>query len=135
MKLQEKNDFSSSLYKNMDLTSISVMIGFDPVVEYLKELTKRFGHVALFFINNMEPKEILITWKPQAFLPTKFRAITSNGLITLSKELVRRKEEEEEEEEDIRTYAIPNIFEILSEMQKDGQGMVESIQISPFEDI
>lgn len=128
MKLDEskKQAFASPVYKNMNLSSVQVLIGFDPVQELLADLTRKFGHLALFFVNGVTSSEILLTWKPQAFLPSKFRAITSNCLVTLPKLAAS------EDEESTRGYAIPNIFEIVSEMQQLGDGVIRQISFHPF---
>uniref|UniRef100_K3WBL1 Nucleolar protein 6 n=1 Tax=Globisporangium ultimum (strain ATCC 200006 / CBS 805.95 / DAOM BR144) TaxID=431595 RepID=K3WBL1_GLOUD len=135
MKIDDakKHAFTSPVYKNMDLTAVPVLVGFDPVQQLLEDLTARFGHLALFFINDVERSAILLTWKPQAFLPTKFRAIASNCLVTLPK----AHDEDDATTTDgeaagSRSYAVPNVFEVLSEIQRMGEGMVESIALHPF---
>ncbi|RLN70869.1 hypothetical protein BBJ28_00024439, partial [Nothophytophthora sp. Chile5] len=91
---------------------------------------RAFGHLAFFFVNGVETTEILLTWKPQAFLPSKFRAITSNYLIALPSATAS---EEELATDSGRSYAVPNIFEILSDMQRLSHGMVVGVSMQPFE--
>ncbi|GMF37742.1 unnamed protein product [Phytophthora fragariaefolia] len=122
----KKHPFVAPVYKNMDLTSVPVMIGFDPVHELLQDLQRTFGHLAFFFINGVDTTAILITWKPQAFLPAKFRAITANYQIPLPST-------DTSEDDSTRSYAVPNIFEILSDMQSMSHGMVVGAALQPFE--
>ncbi|ETO64236.1 hypothetical protein F444_18189, partial [Phytophthora nicotianae P1976] len=121
----KKHPFVAPVYKNMDMTAVPVMIGFDPVHELLQDLQRVFGHLAFFFVNGVETTEILITWKPQAFLPTKFRAITANYQMPLPTSA--------EDEDSTRCFAVPNIFEILSDMQSISHGMVVGVALQPFE--
>ncbi|TDH70104.1 hypothetical protein CCR75_009087 [Bremia lactucae] len=121
-----KHPFVASVYKNMDLTAIPVMIGFDPVQELLRDLHCAFGHVAYFFINAVDTTEIRITWKPQAFLPIKFRAITAKYQMPL------RSSNTEEDCKD-SCVSVPNIFEILSDMQRMSHGIVLNVVVQPFE--
>ncbi|CAH0486794.1 unnamed protein product [Peronospora farinosa] len=123
----KKHPFVAPVYKNMDLTAVPVMIGFDPVRELLEDLQRMFGHLAFFFINGVDTKEILVTWKPQAFLPAKFRAITAKYQIPLPND------DAAEDEESTRCFAVPNIFEILSDMQSLSHGMVIGVALQPFE--
>ncbi|CAI5720395.1 unnamed protein product [Hyaloperonospora brassicae] len=123
----KKHPFMAPVYKNMDLSAVPVMIGFDPVHDLLQDLERLYGRFALFFVNGIDTTEILVTWKPQAFLPTKFRAITANYQIPLPHDGAA------EDEESTRCVAIPNIFEILSDMQSLSHGMVVSIAMQPFE--
>uniref|UniRef100_A0AAV1T2E7 Nucleolar protein 6 n=1 Tax=Peronospora matthiolae TaxID=2874970 RepID=A0AAV1T2E7_9STRA len=125
----KKHPFVAPVYKNMDMSAVPVMIGFDPVHELLRDLERRYGHFALFFVNGIDTSEILVTWKPQAFLPTKFRAITANYQIPLPND------DAVEDDEPTRCFAIPNIFEILSDMQSLSHGMVISIAMQPFESV
>ncbi|KAL3670278.1 hypothetical protein V7S43_004591 [Phytophthora oleae] len=123
----KKHPFVAPVFKNMDMTAVPVMVGFDPVNELVQDLQRSFGHLAFFFVNGVDATEILITWKPQAFLPTKFRAITANYQIPLPNADV------EDEDESSRCYAVPNIFEILSDMQSISHGMVVGVALQPFE--
>ncbi|KAF4041365.1 Nrap protein domain 6 [Phytophthora infestans] len=121
----KKHPFVASVYKNMDLTAVPVMVGFDPVHELLQDLQRAFGHLAFFFVNGVETTEILITWKPQAFLPAKFRAITASYQMPLPTS--------DGDEDSTRCFAVPNVFEILSDMQSISHGMVVGVALQPFE--
>ncbi|KAG6973579.1 hypothetical protein JG688_00003449 [Phytophthora aleatoria] len=121
----KKHPFVAPVYKNMDMTAVPVMIGFDPVHELLQDLQRAFGHLAFFFVNGVETTEILITWKPQAFLPIKFRAITASYQMPLPTSA--------EDDDSTRCLAVPNIFEILSDMQSISHGMVVGVALQPFE--
>ncbi|KAE9041263.1 Nucleolar protein 6 [Phytophthora rubi] len=126
----KKHPFVAPVYKNMDLTSVPVMVGFDPVHELLQDLQRSFGHLAFFFVNGVDTTEILITWKPQAFLPAKFRAITASYQIPLPNTDAA---EDDLANDSTRSYAVPNIFEILSDMQSISHGMVVDVALQPFE--
>lgn len=132
----KKQAFASPVYKNMNLSTVPVMVGFDPAQQLLDELTATFGHLALFFFNGVERSAIVLTWKPQAFLPTKFRAITSNLLATLPKtnsDNASATETETDGAGGSRTLAVPNIFEVLSEIRRLGEGMIRSVELHPFD--
>ncbi|DBA04390.1 TPA: hypothetical protein N0F65_009986 [Lagenidium giganteum] len=132
----KKLPFAAPVFKNMDLTTVPVMVGFDPISDLLEILQKKFGHVAYFFHNAIQPDSIYITWKPQAFVPAKFRAITSNYLVCLPKLSSAVADSganaEREEDANVRSYAVPNIFEVTSEIRELGQGIVTDIKLSPF---
>ena len=75
-------------------------------------------------------------------MPAKFRAITSSHVLPLTTYSDGKKEAEEDEDEQgdendeakaSRTYAVPNIFEILADMKEMGDGMVEYVALSPFD--
>lgn len=124
--------FVSPVYKNMSLTSVPVYIGFDPVRELVADLERRFGHLAFFFVNDVDAREIMVAWRPTAFLPSKFRAITSNGLAVLPSQST-----DEDDgvltEASARSYAVPNVFELLAEMRRLGDDMVDGVALQPFE--
>ncbi|KAG7388325.1 Nucleolar protein 6 [Phytophthora pseudosyringae] len=123
----KKHPFVAPVYKNMDMTAVPVMVGFDPVHELLQDLQRSFGHLAFFFVSGVDTTEILVTWKPQAFLPAKFRAITANYQIPLPNV------DAAEDDDSTRCFAVPNIFEILSDMQSISHGMVTGVALQPFE--
>lgn len=125
-KRGKRHPFVAPVYKNMDLTNVPVLIGFNPMRELVSDLEQHFGHLAYFFVNDVDTEEIMVAWRPQAFLPTKFRAIASAGLIVLPNR--------SEDEEQTRSYAVPNIFELLSEMRRLGEGMVDGIALQPFDE-
>lgn len=123
---KKKLAFASPVYKNMDLTAVPVMVGFDPVKQLVQDLERRLGHVAFFFLDAIDASRIMVAWRPQAFLPSKFRAITANGLAPLPKVA-------DAAEETDRTLAIPSVFEVLAEMRRLGDGMLDRIELQPFE--
>lgn len=125
--------FVSPVYKNMNLAKVPVHIGLDPVRELVADLERRLGHVAFFFVNDVDAREIMVAWRPTAFLPGKFRAITSSGLAVLPSQPPAEEDETLSPEAAARSYAIPNVFELLSEMRRLGDGMVSGISLQPFE--
>jgi len=40
-------------------------------------VTKRFGHLAIFFYNDLTPNVIAVLWRPSAFSACAFSAMTS----------------------------------------------------------
>jgi U3 small nucleolar RNA-associated protein 22 len=126
----KKHPFVAPVYKNMDLTTVPVMIGFDPVHELLQDLQRSFGHLAFFFVNGVDTAEILITWKPQAFLPAKFRAISAKYQIPLPNADAAA---DDLAADSTKSFAVPNVFEILSDMQSVSHGMVVGVALQPFE--
>ncbi|KAF1775833.1 Nrap protein [Phytophthora cactorum] len=80
----KKHPFVAPVYKNMDMTAVPVMIGFDP-----------------------------------------FRAITASYQMPLPTSA--------EDDDSTRCLAVPNIFEILSDMQSISHGMVVGVALQPFE--
>lgn len=113
--------FSAPIYKNLDLSSVPIMIGFDPFRSLLSDLQSQYHSIALFFVNDMKQDVIHITWRPTTFLPAKFRAIASNELIPLP--------QVDATEECVRTFAVPNMFQLLSEIQTNGGDMIQSIEL------
>nr|CCA17580.1 nucleolar protein 6 putative [Albugo laibachii Nc14] len=113
--------FSAPTYKNLDLSSVPVMIGFDPFQMLLSDLQSQYKSIALFFVNDIKRDVIHITWKPATFLPAKFRAIASNELIPLP--------QVDGSGDSVRTLAVPNMFQLLSEIQSAGGDMIESIKL------
>ncbi|KAJ0411565.1 hypothetical protein ATCC90586_004215 [Pythium insidiosum] len=134
----KKHPYATHVYKNMDLTAVPVKVGFDPVGELMRDLEHKFGHLALFFVNGVETTQILLTWKPPAFLPTKFRAIASNQLLPLPKPASDDNDitssETPDDSSTTRSYAVPSVFELLAEMKRLGAGMIDRITLQPFGD-
>lgn len=126
-----KQAFAAPVYKNMDLAAVPVMVGFDPAQQLLDELTAAFGHLALFFFNGVERRTIALSWKPQAFLPAKFRAVTSHLLAPLP---TLRSDDSGDSDgaAGSRTLAVPNVFEVLAEIRRMGGSMIRSVELQPF---
>ncbi|KAI9913657.1 hypothetical protein PsorP6_006546 [Peronosclerospora sorghi] len=110
--------YVAPVYKNtIESTRVPLLIGFDPVHDLLVALERAFGHVAYFFVQGLPPSAIFVTWKPHAFVPTKFRALTASYQVALRVDATR-------------CVSVPNIFEILSDMQRMGKGIIERIESS-----
>jgi hypothetical protein len=88
-------------------------------VEVLNLLTEEFGHLALFFINNLKGDQIGIRWKPSAFLPARFSMlqcrhhyISSSGEAGSSGTMVL------------------NAAAVVAEMVNRSNGLVESVSFN-----
>ncbi|TYZ58379.1 hypothetical protein PybrP1_001999 [[Pythium] brassicae (nom. inval.)] len=124
LEASRKQAFAAPVYKNMNLAAVPVMVGFDPAQQLLDELTAAFGHLALFFFNGVERRAIALSWKPQAFLPAKFRAVTSHLLAPLPAA-------RGDGDDGARTLAVPNVFEVLAEIRRMGGGMIRAVALQP----
>jgi hypothetical protein len=87
------------------------LAGFDPVEMFIKDINAKFGGKMLLFRNASRNDIIALVWNPAFFVPSKLRidrcsgiAIASNGLTVL------------------------NTFEVLDQITKLGEGLIESVQ-------
>lgn len=81
--------------------------------EYVSKLRNQFGHLALFFYNQLQGTEVGIVWKPNSFCPRNFSALHS-----LHRTFVHEKS--------MATINVPNL---LSEMVSMGNGIVDRVLV------
>lgn len=114
---------------------------YDLVPTLVAALVDRFGHLGLFLYNKVRPEKIAVMFKPRAFEPTPIAMTRSRAaqVITLPgnepdgasvKNNKKRKRGEgggpdgpDSEEEDRRSL-IPNLFQVLADIQTMGAGVL-----------
>jgi len=126
---------------NLELTKRtgSLLIGFNPVKLYLKELQERFGDKALFFYDSLGGSLIGIVWKPTSFLPRmeehspllekSFPYSISISLPHKVGTSIKSKSSKQPANENAHTYFIVDIIEVVRDIYRVGEGLVESVEV------
>jgi U3 small nucleolar RNA-associated protein 22 len=78
------------IFKNLSEREIDILREFHPVRPVVSALLHKFGHVALFFYNDLSPEVVAVRWRP-VFHPQSFTAsvcentspVTNNGVDTV----------------------------------------------------
>ena len=96
------------------LSSADLLIDFNPVYMYLRLLEERFGAKAVFLFGYGLSQEVGVLWKPSAFLPKGFSVKACVATLPLEDECVT---------------IVPNICEILGDVKRAGEGLVERVQL------
>jgi hypothetical protein len=68
------------LYRNLRGTgdkSSDVLLHWDPIEMLVAALREKFGHLAVFFYNELSPEVIAVRWRPDTFAPMPFSIMTS----------------------------------------------------------
>ncbi|CAK4122349.1 unnamed protein product [Aphanomyces euteiches] len=112
---KSKSRFAVPYYKNLKQSDpfATLFIGLDPLEDAIKQLTARFQHLALFFVNR---QVIAVRWKPPAFLPTRFRVLHATHQLPLSSD-------------DDTVSSVPQVMDILREMKRMLYGLVERVEL------
>eukprot|EP00953_Heterococcus_sp_UTEX-ZZ885_P026064 14120-Heterococcus_DN1.PRE.2 len=120
------------LYKNMatGLHASQLYIGFEPVHELVRELQARYGHVALFMYNSMAPNAIGIVWRPSAYTQSTFNAMNSRYCMPVASDSGSTSSSSSSSVLAKGTQVVPNVTQILAEIQALGGDMIESIHIT-----
>jgi hypothetical protein len=123
---------SAHLYKNLTHTHThtQLLVGFDPIREYVEKLKKRYGHVCVFFISDLYRDGCVCVCRPQAFLPSTFAVLETKGKIAV-------KSVREETHTHTHTqgggggvpFLLPNVAEMVSEMKRMGEVVVEEVVV------
>ncbi|KAI7818797.1 Nrap protein [Gamsiella multidivaricata] len=131
-------------YKNLGSFQKSVfgdeiLIGFDPAAEYLAELQRAYGDIALFFHDRYGGTQIGVLWNPITLSPRAWKVnlgfnsrpadVNKDGVMEV------KKEQQDSKSKGGKTGAgsklvVPNIEALISEMERVGHGLVRSIQIN-----
>ncbi|KAG0049577.1 hypothetical protein BGZ83_005586 [Gryganskiella cystojenkinii] len=127
-------------YKNLQTFQKSVfgdqiLIGFDPVTEYLSELQRSFGDIALFFHDKYGGTQIGVLWNPVSLSPRAWKVnlgfnskpadVNKNGDLV----------QEETKAKNGKGTApsklvVPNIEALMAEIERVGHGLVRSIEVN-----
>jgi len=103
-------------FKNfLDLSLI--MVDYDPLTLYIKDLEDRLGMWAVFFYDPFA-HVIGVLWKPSGFLLSKFKLKSCVNTIPIT------------DKKNDMIGTLPNIFSILSDMKMLGKGLVLKIELS-----
>ncbi|KAF9584422.1 hypothetical protein BGW38_006511 [Lunasporangiospora selenospora] len=111
-----------------------VMIGFDPAAEYLAELQRAFGDIALFFYDRYGGTQVGILWNPVALAPRSWKV--NLGFNNKPADVNQNGDLESKDTKGPGSkLVVPNIEALMSEMQRLGHGLVQSLQIhrNPFQ--
>jgi len=115
-KAPPRGKLSLSQYKNLQIDMDGLLVGFDPVGNYVKALEENFGDLAMFFYDQLGGDVVAIVWKPTAFLPGDFRVTEAHNRLPL--EMQGKK----------HVQTIPNILSILKDIEALGEGLVERVE-------
>jgi hypothetical protein len=102
--------FSNMSGKETSYNNLIVRPGSTPCQiqeEIIGKLRRDFGDVAVFFWNGLSGQDILVVWKPAAFLPGKF------GILQAANKVV------------LESSAILNTAQIITKMIAVGEGALD----------
>jgi hypothetical protein len=103
------------LNKNQDeLTSESLLIGIDPISMYVNDLRELLSQFGLVFRDATRNHLIAIVWNPSAFLPNSFNMTKCNAMFPLEHQ---------------HCQVLPNIFEILRDINDFGKGLIQRVEL------
>ncbi|KAI8600248.1 Nrap protein [Dissophora ornata] len=106
-----------------------ILIGFDPAAEYLAELQRSYGDIALFFHDRYGGTQIGVLWNPITLSPRAWKVnlgfnskpadVNKDGVLVSGKSSTSGSK-----------LVVPNIEALMSEMERVGHGLVRSIQVN-----
>ncbi|KAF9344020.1 hypothetical protein BGX26_004904 [Mortierella sp. AD094] len=129
-------------YKNLGSFQKSVfgdeiLVGFDPAAEYLAELQKLYGDIALFFHDRYGGTQIGVLWNPITLSPRAWKVnlgfnskpadVNKNGVLEVKEQDSKSKNGKSSAGSKL---VVPNIEALISEIERVGHGLVQSIQIN-----
>ena len=86
-----------------------LLVGFDPVARYVALLEERFGHLAVFCADAAGGYPAVgVKWLATAFVPAPVRPVVAHCVVEVAPGLV-----------------VPNVPQVLLEMQQLGEGLVQ----------
>ncbi|KAG9327014.1 hypothetical protein KVV02_006491 [Mortierella alpina] len=129
-------------YKNLGALQKSVfgdeiLIGFDPAAEYLAELQRVYGDIALFFHDRYGGTQIGVLWNPVSLSPRAWKVNLgfNNKPADVNKDGVLEIKEKDAQAKAGKGGAgsklvVPNIEALMSEMERVGHGLVRTVQVN-----
>ncbi|KAG0330997.1 hypothetical protein BG000_011298 [Podila horticola] len=128
-------------YKNLSTFQKSVfgeeiLVGFDPAAEYVAELQRAFGDIALFFYDRYGGTQVGVLWNPVTLTPRAWKVnlgfnskpadINKDGVLEVKEEETKGKKGSSSGSK----LAVPNIEALMGEVERVGHGLVRSIQVN-----
>lgn len=101
-----------------------LLIGMDPVRDYLSALTQRYSHLGVFCGDGSALPVVGVKWDPQAFLPSPLKDLTAHTSLTVAATAVR-----ERGEGGLGGLAVVNVVNVLGEMLEMGAGLVDDLEL------
>ncbi|KAF8950750.1 hypothetical protein BGZ52_001534 [Haplosporangium bisporale] len=126
-------------YKNLSTFQKSVfgeeiMIGFDPAAEYVAELQRAFGDIALFFYDRYGGTQVGVLWNPVTLTPRAWKVNLgfNNKPADLNKDGALEVKEDPKGKKGASgsKLVVPNIEALMGEVERVGHGLVRSIQVN-----
>ncbi|KAI8376051.1 Nrap protein [Radiomyces spectabilis] len=99
---------------------------FDPVSEFVKELELLYGDIMMVFYNKYGGHTIAIVWEPAATLARPWRVISDFNTVPVDMRTTGVLKPAKGATE-VSKLAVPNFAAILSEIERLGDGLVDSI--------
>eukprot|EP01006_Ploeotia_vitrea_P036526 TRINITY_DN66028_c6_g6_i1.p1 TRINITY_DN66028_c6_g6~~TRINITY_DN66028_c6_g6_i1.p1 ORF type:complete len:1294 (-),score=688.63 TRINITY_DN66028_c6_g6_i1:115-3921(-) len=116
--------------KSYEARQGELLVGFEPIVEYLAELRRTFGQVAHFFYDPLGGDTIHMAWRPDAFKPHKFNVhnATHGKPVLVKKTKERKKNDKKRKRGDgSEAMVVANRDQILADIQAMGAGLVRAL--------
>lgn len=122
------------LSKPADKLRAELLVGFDPVKQYLSLLTQRYGHMAQFCADSSSGiPAIGIKWQPSAFLPAHLRPNLAHAqmevCVTAAGAGATAAGQKGGKSFAGKGLVVPNLPQVLSEAAELGLGFVEEIMV------
>jgi U3 small nucleolar RNA-associated protein 22 len=116
-----------------------LLVGFDPVKRYVDMLTERYGHLGVFCCDSASGfGAVGVKWRPEAFLPQQLHPAVAHGVIeigltgavVLRDGATKTGSSSRAARGSIVGLVVPNIPQVLMEMQLMGLGLVQEVLLS-----
>ncbi|KAG0324998.1 hypothetical protein BGZ99_001153 [Dissophora globulifera] len=132
-------------YKNLGAFQKSVfgdqiLIGLDPAAAFLSELQKAYGEIALFFHDRYGGTQIGVLWNPTTLSPRPWKVnlgfnnkpadVNKDGVLEVKEQKQDAKSKGGKTGAAGSKLVVPNIEALMSEMERIGHGLVQSIHVN-----
>ncbi|KAM9992348.1 hypothetical protein ACTFIY_009788 [Dictyostelium cf. discoideum] len=114
-KIQQPQIFNQTQNQNFNELYNNLQPGFNPVLILVQELKDRFSDYFTIQYDLVGGNKFALKWKSEAFLPTPFKPSKSKYSIQIAKD---------------SNLIIPNIFEIINEIQMLGGKLIKTFKLN-----
>jgi len=126
-KSKKKSIFDVPKYKNVkSAENTGLLVGFNPIENYMDDLQARFKDVAVFFYDQLGGDKVGVVWNPSYFLPHTFRLAN----VTFALPLTHCTKENKDKKSSSSSLIIPNVFEMLADLRSLGDGFVLNVSLA-----
>ncbi|KAG0330358.1 hypothetical protein BG004_002115 [Podila humilis] len=128
-KYKNLGSFQKSIFGDTE-----ILIGFDPVAQYVAELQRAFGDIALFFWDRYGGTQVGVLWNPVTLTPRAWKVnlgfnskpadVNQDGVLAPKEQDTKGKKGSS------GALVVPNIAALMGEMERVGHGLVRSLHIN-----
>ncbi|CAM9356162.1 unnamed protein product [Chrysoparadoxa australica] len=93
----------------------ALFAGLNPLQELVEGWRHRFGHLAIFFWNELSPTTVAVVWRPKTFLPRAFAPLECSYAQPV-------------DTGEGSHFLVPSVFEVLHDMQVTAGDLISEIR-------